>query len=57
MATPSQAHSSRVEKANAYQLTQRDWPRHWLTSPLIRGDGRRLINPTAEELDASLWGD
>ena len=25
--------------------------------PLIRGDGRRLINPTPEELDASLWGD
>lgn len=24
--------------------------------PLIRGDGRRLINPTTEELDASLWG-
>jgi hypothetical protein len=25
--------------------------------PLIRGDGQRIINPTAEELDASLWGD
>jgi hypothetical protein len=25
--------------------------------PLIRGDGQRLINPTREELDASLWGD
>ncbi len=25
--------------------------------PLIRGDGKRLINPTPEELDASLWGD
>ena len=25
--------------------------------PLIRGDGRRLINPTREDLDASLWGD
>ena len=24
--------------------------------PLIRGDGQRLINPTPEELDASLWG-
>lgn len=23
--------------------------------PLIRGDGRRIINPTPEELDASLW--
>jgi hypothetical protein len=25
--------------------------------PLIRGDGKRLVNPTSEELDASLWGD
>ena len=25
--------------------------------PLIRGDGKRLINPTSEELDASLWGE
>lgn len=25
--------------------------------PLIRGDGKRIINPTSEELDASLWGD
>ena len=25
--------------------------------PLIRGDGKRIINPTAEELDASLWRD
>lgn len=25
--------------------------------PLIRGDGKRLINPTPEELDASLWGE
>jgi len=25
--------------------------------PLIRGDGKRLINPSAQELDASLWGD
>ncbi len=23
--------------------------------PLIRGDGKRIISPTAEELDASLW--
>lgn len=23
--------------------------------PLIHGDGRRRINPTREELDASLW--
>ena len=25
--------------------------------PLIRGDGQRLINPTSQQLDASLWGD
>ena len=25
--------------------------------PLIRGDGKRIINPTREELDASLWKD
>ena len=25
--------------------------------PLLRGDGKRLINPTPEELDASVWGD
>lgn len=25
--------------------------------PLIRGDGKRMINPTREELDASTWGD
>ena len=25
--------------------------------PLIHGDGKRLINPTPEELDASFWGD
>lgn len=25
--------------------------------PLIRGDGKRVINPTPQELDASLWGD
>ena len=23
--------------------------------PLIRGDGSRIINPTPEQLDASLW--
>lgn len=25
--------------------------------PLIRGDGKHLVNPTREELDASFWGD
>jgi hypothetical protein len=25
--------------------------------PIIEGDGKHLINPTPEELDASLWGD
>lgn len=32
-------------------------PRQRVVLPLIRGDGQRLINPTPEELDASLWGD
>ena len=31
--------------------------RQRLNPPLIRGDGKRLINPTSEELDASAWGD
>jgi hypothetical protein len=31
--------------------------RQRVSLPLIRGDGKRLINPTPEELDASLWGD
>jgi len=25
--------------------------------PLIQGDGKRIVNPTSGELDASLWGD
>ena len=25
--------------------------------PLIRGDGKRIINPSPEDLDGSLWGD
>jgi hypothetical protein len=25
--------------------------------PIIEGDGKHMINPTPEELDASLWGD
>jgi hypothetical protein len=28
-----------------------------VTLPLIRGNGKRIINPTPEELDASVWGD
>jgi hypothetical protein len=28
---------------------------HRVKLPLIRGDGKRLINPTREQLDASLW--
>ena len=30
-------------------------PRRRVVLPLIRGDGTHLINPTVEELDASLW--
>lgn len=29
--------------------------RHRVKLPLIRGDGRRIINPSRQELDASLW--
>jgi hypothetical protein len=25
--------------------------------PLIKGDGKRIINPTREQLDAAAWGD
>lgn len=31
-------------------------PRKRVQLPLIRGDGKHMINPTPEELDASLWG-
>ena len=31
--------------------------RQRVTLPLIRGDGKRIIDPTPEQLDASLWGD
>lgn len=31
--------------------------RQRVTLPLIQGDGSRVINPTPEDLDASLWGD
>ena len=32
-------------------------PRQRVQLPLIKGDGERAINPSAEELDASLWDD
>lgn len=28
---------------------------HRVKLPLVRGDGKRLINPTREQLDASFW--
>jgi hypothetical protein len=31
-------------------------PRQRVQLPLIQGDGKRMIDPTSEELDASLWG-
>jgi hypothetical protein len=31
--------------------------RHRVELPLIRGNGKRIINPMPEELDVSLWGD
>ncbi|MHB8523658.1 MAG: hypothetical protein ACYDH9_23285 [Limisphaerales bacterium] len=30
--------------------------RHRVKLPLIRGAGKRIINPSRQELDASLWG-
>jgi hypothetical protein len=32
-------------------------PRQRVELPLIQGDGQRIIAPTPEDLDASLWGD
>jgi hypothetical protein len=31
--------------------------RERVTFPIIKGDGKHMINPTPEELDASLWDD
>jgi hypothetical protein len=42
---PSKAVSSASKKAQHSRVKL----------PLIRGDGSRMINPTPEELDASLW--
>ena len=39
------------------QTTGSQPPRQRVELPLIRGDGKRIINPRPEELDASLWGD
>ncbi|MEW6302803.1 MAG: hypothetical protein AB1705_04985 [Verrucomicrobiota bacterium] len=30
-------------------------PKRRVELPIIKGDGKRIINPTPEELDASLW--
>jgi hypothetical protein len=30
-------------------------PRQRVVLPLIQGDGKRIINPSPEELDASAW--
>jgi hypothetical protein len=40
-----------------HQAAQPNRPRQRVHLPLIQGDGERLVNPTAEELDASVWGD
>lgn len=32
-------------------------PKKRIRLPLIKGDGKRIINPTHEELDAASWGD
>jgi len=31
-------------------------PRQRVVLPLIKGDGKRIINPSPEELDESAWG-
>ena len=38
-------------------ITETKPTRQRVELPLIRGNGKRIINPTSEELDASLWGD
>ncbi|MSU56602.1 MAG: hypothetical protein EXS35_00200 [Pedosphaera sp.] len=35
----------------------RPQPQRRVELPLIRGDGQNIINPTPDQLDASLWGD
>ena len=39
----------------AQSAEQSERPRVRARLPLIQGDGETLINPTPEELDASLW--
>lgn len=38
-------------------ITGSQAPRGRVHLPLIQGDGERTINPSPEELDASLWDD
>lgn len=40
---------------SAETSTGNDRPRVRVQLPLIQGDGRHVINPTREDLDASLW--
>jgi len=45
--------SDLLERETATRLaTER---KHRVKLPLVRGNGRRIINPTREELDAGLW--
>lgn len=44
-------HSADVSGPTTKPLRQR------VHLPLIQGDGKRLINPSPRELDASFWGD
>jgi hypothetical protein len=46
-----------IKPANGGSPTPPTSVRKRVELPLIRGDGKRIINPTSQELDASLWGD
>lgn len=44
-----------INPANGTQATPAETIRRRVKLPLIHGDGKRIINPTPEELDASFW--
>jgi len=46
-----------IKPANGGQPAAPKPVRKRVELPLIRGDGKHIINPTPQELDASLWGD
>ena len=46
-----------ITPANGSQATDPMCERKRVELPLIRGDGKHIINPTPEDLDASFWGE